>query len=316
MPSIQIIASAALAALPALPAALAQSSCPSTCAGTTEDGTAFDLSALMGADYQTTGADSASDTYFLNVCGTSATQCPDDAGDPPVTQGTAVQTQDGGGCYVLGAYTGDNCLWTSNPGGQEGIELVLDNGSDNLCADGSPRQVTIDFLCPDAGSSGPLVPAAWTAVNLPQSCEYTYTFETCAACAAGCSSDPGPSPPPPPNTPSGSNPGTDSPWAIGFLIVTFAAVMPLYIAGAALYNYKVKGARGADIMQLTPTFWGSLFTNVKAGVSFTLSGFKSDSVSSGSVEKYDGMGPGQTSDVSYQKADGVGSDSYQTGSQP
>jgi hypothetical protein len=50
-----------------------------------------------------------------------------------------------------------------------------------------------------------------------------------------------------------------------------------------------------------------LFTNVKAGVSFTLSGFKSDSVSSGSVEKYDGMGPGQTSDVSYQTADGVGS---------
>ena len=312
MPSIQILASAALAALPALPAALAQSSCPSTCAGTTEDGTAFDLSALMGADYQTTGADSASDTYFLNVCGTSATQCPDDAGDPPVTQGTAVQTQDGGGCYVLGAYTGDNCLWTSNPGGQEGIELVLDNGSNELCADGSPRQVTIDFLCPDAGSSGPLLPAAWTAVNLPQSCEYTYTFETCAACAAGCSSDPGPSPPPPPpppppNTPSGSNPGTDSPWAIGFLIVTFAAVMPLYIAGAALYNYKVKGARGADIMQLTPTFWGSLFTNVKAGVSFTLSGFKTEGGSGGGGGAYDGMGP---------KTGSSSADSYQTGSQP
>jgi hypothetical protein len=42
------------------------------------------------------------DTYFLNVCGTSATQCPDDAGDPPVTQGTAVQTVQSGGCYVLG----------------------------------------------------------------------------------------------------------------------------------------------------------------------------------------------------------------------
>ena len=80
----------------------AQSQCSTSCAGTTSDGTAFDLSALMGQDYQTTGSDQNSDTYFLNVCGTSATQCPDDAGDPPVTQGTAVQTVASGGCYVLG----------------------------------------------------------------------------------------------------------------------------------------------------------------------------------------------------------------------
>ena len=56
----------------------------------------------MGQDYQTVGSDQDDVTYFLNVCGTSARQCPDDAGDPPVTQGTAVQTVQSGGCYVLG----------------------------------------------------------------------------------------------------------------------------------------------------------------------------------------------------------------------
>ena len=79
-----------------------QGQCTSTCAGTTADGTAFDLRALMGKDYQTVGSDQNADTYFLNVCGTSNTQCPDDAGDPPVTQGSAVQTVSAGGCYVLG----------------------------------------------------------------------------------------------------------------------------------------------------------------------------------------------------------------------
>ena len=67
---------------------------------------------------------------------------------------------------------------------------MLDNGSNNLCGDGSPRQVTIAFICPDAGRSGPLVPKSWTAVNLPGSCEYTYTFETCAACSGGCGPKP------------------------------------------------------------------------------------------------------------------------------
>ena len=80
----------------------AQSSCSASCKGTTSDGTAYDLSALMGQDYQTVGSDQNADTYFLNVCGTSATQCPDDAGDPPVTQGMAVQTVQAGGCYVIG----------------------------------------------------------------------------------------------------------------------------------------------------------------------------------------------------------------------
>ena len=80
----------------------AQSSCSASCKGTTSDGTAYDLSKLMGQDYQTVGSDQNADTYFLNVCGTSASQCPDDAGDPPVTQGTVVQTVQAGGCYVLG----------------------------------------------------------------------------------------------------------------------------------------------------------------------------------------------------------------------
>ena len=97
-----LVTTAAVAVLFAATATTAQSSCSASCKGTTSDGTAYDLSALMGQDYQTVGSDQNADTYFLNVCGTSATQCPDDAGDPPVTQGTAVQTVQAGGCYVLG----------------------------------------------------------------------------------------------------------------------------------------------------------------------------------------------------------------------
>jgi len=90
-----------------------QSPCSASCKGTTSDGTAFDLSALMGQDYQTVGSDQNDDTYFLNVCGTSATKCPDDAGDPPVTQGMAVQTVKAGGCYVLGVSC-CSCLFSSS----------------------------------------------------------------------------------------------------------------------------------------------------------------------------------------------------------
>ena len=125
---------AAAAAWAAVPAAVAQSACSPSCSGTLPDGTTFNLSALMGTDFQTRGADSASDTYFLNVCGTSQTVCANDQGSPPVTQGSAVTTVDGGGCYVLGVYTGNNCLWGQNPNGKEGIELVLDDGSNALCS--------------------------------------------------------------------------------------------------------------------------------------------------------------------------------------
>ena len=98
-----LVRRAALAAL-LVQSISAQSSCTASCKGTTTDGTTFDLSALMGHNFSTTGSDQYADTYFLNVCGqggTSVTQCPDDAWDPPVTNGTAVQTVKGG-CYVLG----------------------------------------------------------------------------------------------------------------------------------------------------------------------------------------------------------------------
>ena len=112
-----------------------------------------------------------------------------------MTQGSGVQTTGGNGCYVLGNYEGNNCQWNGNPEGNVGVELILDDGTNALCADGSPRQLTIDFLCPDEGATGPLVPQSWTATNLPQSCDVTYTFKTCAACAGGCAP---PTPPPKP----------------------------------------------------------------------------------------------------------------------
>jgi hypothetical protein len=43
----------------------AQSSCSASCKGTTSDGTQFDLSALMGQDYQTVGSDQNGNFFNL-----------------------------------------------------------------------------------------------------------------------------------------------------------------------------------------------------------------------------------------------------------
>ena len=58
----------------------------------------------MGADFKVQNQDD--DTFYLNVCGGVRTICPEDTGDPPVTEGMAVQTTEGNGCYVLGQYSG------------------------------------------------------------------------------------------------------------------------------------------------------------------------------------------------------------------
>ena len=183
-------------------------------------------------------------------------------------------------------YSGDNCLWTADPGGQEGIQLVLDNGSNNLCGDGSPRQVTQAFVCPAAGASGPLVPDSWTAVNLPGSCEYTYTFETCAACDAGCSDGPGPGPPGP--KPPGPNTNKGLSWSDWFCILTLGVVLPLYCAMGAFLNHR-RGARGAEMFKIQSELWGSVFDNVKAGIVFTFTCGKSSGGSTGGGDAYAGM---------------------------
>ena len=199
-------------------------------------------------------------------------------------------------------YTGDNCLWTANPGGQDGIQLVLDNGSNNLCGDGSPRQVTVAFVCPTAGKSGPLVPNSWTAVNLPGSCEYTYTFETCAACTGGCGSGP---PPPAPNTPSGAPPAAGGlGWGGLFCILTLGVALPLYLVIGAVLNYQ-KGARGTAMLNIQPEFWSATWENVKAGIVFTFTCGKSNGGASGSGsggDNYAGMGAGASSTDGYQDA--------------
>ena len=192
----------------------------------------------MGQDFKV--QDDSGDTFYLNVCGGVGTICPEDAGDPPVTEGMAVQTipGDGGGCYVLAQYSGGDCLWTSNPGGHEGIQLVLDNGSDNLCADGSPRDLTVDFLCPAEGSTGPLIPETWTAVNLPGSCMFTYTFETCAACEGGCTAPPYPPPTPPAPSPGSSGGSTNDdmyPHALVATLAVFCGIFGAIVFGGVGY---------------------------------------------------------------------------------
>ena len=142
-------------------------------------------------------------------------------------------------------YTGDKCLWTANPGGQNGIQLVLDNGSNSLCGDGSPRSVTIAFVCPDAGNSGPLVPDSWTGVHLLGTCEYTYTFETCAACNGGCGGGPGPGPgppgPPAPGPPAPGPPGPPADTSSWFVYLFFSVL--ILVLTVSCYVKLIKNRR-------------------------------------------------------------------------
>ncbi len=249
--------------------------CTSSCTGTTTEGDAFDLAPLMNTPLQTIGSDTSPDEYYLQVCGAlgpSTVQCP----GTDVTTGSAIQLMsDGSGCYVLGTYEDSNCQWSSNipDPSLTGILLTMSGGSSESCPiGGGSREVRIAFTCPEAGTNAPVVPTTWSASVEPTTCVYDYVVPTCAACEGGCASlPPGPGPPPSP----GGGGGGAATWSTGFLIATLAVCLPLYLVGGALYNYYAKGARGLEILRITPWFWSALYENVKAGIVFTFTCGKS-----------------------------------------
>ena len=78
-----------------------QGACTNACTFTDDSGNTYDFTSLQGQNIQTT--DAQGNTYYMNMCGTSTTSCPDDPSIPPVTSGMIVQTPSGGAsCFVLG----------------------------------------------------------------------------------------------------------------------------------------------------------------------------------------------------------------------
>lgn len=256
----------------------AQDSCPSDCIVQGTSGDVFDLSALKGKTFTTTG--DGGHTYTFTMCGQSPTVCPE---DPDVMTGMAVQTLGTSQCFVLGVYDSDQtCTWQeTEPGSASILALILENGSPTDCG-GLDRSLAIKFNCPDDKSQ--LVPDSWTATNAEGTCDYEYEFDTCAVCPGGCTVTPK-------VTPKGS-------WGVAFL-VTLAIVLPGYLVFGAVWNYKVNGLRGSEIMKIHPTFWGTLYTNVKAGFVFV---FKCG----------DSQGSDKGAETGYAKTDDSGDVSYGT----
>jgi hypothetical protein len=257
MPALLLVGSVALALAAGL--ARAQDSCPSDCIVTGSSGNVYDLSALKGKTFTTVG--DGGEKYTFTMCGQSPTSCPDDSAG--VYSGMAVQTSGTSQCYVLGVYDSDQtCTWQeSEPGSASILTLILENGSPSDCG-GIDRDMAIKFNCPDDTSQ--LTPPSWTATNPEGTCDYEFEFDTCAVCPGGCTGGGGSSP-----TPGGAADGSG--FGVLFLVFSLGVVLPLYLGMGAVYNYKVKGSRGADVLRINPGFWSAFWTNVKAGVVFAAS---------------------------------------------
>ena len=249
---------ASLASLaPLASRASAQDSCPSDCIITGDQGSVFDLSGLKGRSFTTVG--DGGETYTFTMCGQSQTECPDDSAG--VFSGMAVQTSGTSQCFVLGVYDSDQmCTWQeTEPGSASVLTLILENGSPADCS-GVDRDMAIKFNCP--ADTSQLAPASWTATNPEGTCDYEFQFDTCAVCPGGCTGGGGGSSP----APGGAGDGGG--FGVWFLVISLGVVLPLYVGMGAVYNYQVKGSRGADVLRIHSGFWSALCTNVKAGVVF------------------------------------------------
>ena len=95
------------------------------CSYTAPSGVKYDFTKVSNKDISIT-ADGY--TYALNICGTSATECPNDPDG--VTSGMAVQTQPnpfGPKCYVLSQYDDSvtEANWSPLIGTPHGVSLTL-----------------------------------------------------------------------------------------------------------------------------------------------------------------------------------------------
>ena len=133
------------------------------------------------------------------------------------------------------------------------------------------------------------MPKSWTATNPEGTCDYEFQFDTCAVCPGGCTGGSSPTP--------GGSPDTGK-FGFWFFLISLGIVLPLYTGLGALYNYKVKGLRGVNVLRIQPGFWSAFCTNVKAGIVFAVSCGSSASRDSGDAGAY--AKAVDSSDVSYQ----------------
>ena len=250
--------------------------CPSTCQYKSKTtGKTFDLSALQGTTLSHTDEGSGS-KYTLTLCGTTATQCPNDISH--VTQGMAVQTQSGDQCFVLAVYGDEqSCDWTENTQTSSGstapLTLAMSDGTPTYC--GSPRTLTVNFMCPADQST--LVPTDFTASNPEGTCDYIYTVSTCAVCMGGCQ--------------AGGSFGDH-------FCVFFFVGLAVYLLGGVVFNFH-QGKRGVDLVS---NLWPSVFVGyAKDGFAFAMGGCKNGV--GGGNKSSGGLVAGATSAATPMKGD-------------
>eukprot|EP01133_Synstelium_polycarpum_P011626 gene11626-13573_t len=133
-----------------------------------------------------------------------------------------------------------------------GVNLIY-NATSNPCKSGAFRSSTIHMIC---GKNDMSV----TAVSEPVPCQYEIDVTTCHACKGGCGG----------STPSGDGGkkgGMGGGWIFVIILVVCSVV---YIAGGAIFNFKVKGLRGAEVFP-NSAFWKDLPGLMKDGIFFVKS---------------------------------------------
>jgi len=208
-----------------------------TCTYTATDKSQYDLTAMSApAAAPYSDQDTSGNTYFLNICAQA---------QPPGNtcgQDTAVCQQGTNGAWYLCGTLSSMALSDGDKGPATGVTVDYDNG--RLCGT-TPRSTTVFVEC------RPNAPTAITStVESSGSCHYSLYMESGVAC---------------PKAGTGSG-GSDSVGGVVFIGIVFGGLF-LYFAIGSLYNWKVRGHSGTEIIPQS-SFWLGLPGLCKDGAMF------------------------------------------------
>eukprot|EP01133_Synstelium_polycarpum_P011627 gene11627-13575_t len=132
-----------------------------------------------------------------------------------------------------------------------GVDLIYNaSATSPTCKNGLVRSMMIHMTCGTTDMS-------FSTVTEPVSCQYEVDVVTCHACKGGCDG----------KGPSGDGAkkgGMGGGWIFIIILVVCSVV---YVAGGAIFNFKVKGLRGAETIP-NAAFWKDLPGLMKDGVFF------------------------------------------------
>jgi len=198
-----------------------------------KSGITYDFSALSNTSYQisTLGL-----IFYVTPCASTPKSIP-----PPCQQQSPVVYYTNVKCWYCGTLDTQQFSITND----SRIQLTYTRGElGGGCS--TQRLVNIYFEC-DQDDTG----LYKVDVEIPIKCTYTLYWKSKYACAIN-------------NTPN-NNELTGGIW---FLIILFAIVLPVYIIGGIIYNIKIKGSTGWEVLP-NLQFWITLPSLVRDGCKFT-----------------------------------------------